>query len=67
MKLKLKHIDEKKGIKIIVKNKGNEVYYHNSDIHDPKEFEKLTEQIFNNDDIERDLINTFYKLAGQLA
>ena len=67
MKLKLEHIDEETGIKIIVKNKGDEVYFHNSDCHDPKEFEKLTGQVFNADDIERDLIDAFYRLAGQLA
>ena len=67
MKLKLEHINEDTGIKVVVKNKGDEVYYHNSDIHDPREFEKLTGKVFRGDDIERELINAFYKLAGQLA
>ena len=40
MKLKLEHINEETGVKVIV---------------------------FNGDDIEKDLINAFYKLAGQLA
>ena len=66
MKLKLEHINEETGVKVVVKNKDDEVYYHNSDIHDPKEFERLTGQVLNGDDIERDLINAFYTLAGQL-
>ena len=66
MKLKLTYIDEETGVKVVVKNKGNEVYYHISDIHDPKEFERLTGQVFNGDDIERNLIDAFYKLAEQL-
>ena len=66
MKLKLTYIDEETVMRIVVKNKRDEVYYHNSDIHDPKEFERLTGQVFNGDDIERNLIDAFYKLAGQL-
>lgn len=67
MQLKLEYINEETGVKVVVKNKGDEVYYHNSDVHDPKEFERLTARVFNGDDIERDLINEFYKLAGKLA
>lgn len=66
MKIKIEHINEETGVKVVVKNKGDEVYYHNSDIHDPKEFEKLSGQVFNGDNIERYLINKFYELANNL-
>jgi hypothetical protein len=67
MKLKIEHIDEDTGIKTVIKNKNDEVYYHNSDVHDEDEFENLTGQVFNGSEIERDLINEFYKLAGKLS
>jgi hypothetical protein len=63
MKLKLTYINEETGVKFVIKNKGPLVYYQNSDVHDPKEFEPLTGQLFNGNQIERDLIETFYGLA----
>ena len=66
MKLRLEYIDEETGVKVIVKNKGDIVYYHTSDVHDPREFQSLTGLMFRGTDIERNLINAFYKLAGEL-
>ena len=66
MKLQLQYTDEDTGARIIVKNKGNEVFYHNSEVHDPKEFQCLTGRVFKLSDRERFLINSFYELAGKI-
>lgn len=66
MKLRIEYIDEDTGIRIVVKNVVDVVYYHNSDIHDEDEFEILTGHVFNGDDVELHLTRAFYKLAGEL-
>jgi len=42
MKLKIEYINEETSEKLILKNKGNNVFYNSSRIHDNNEFEKLT-------------------------
>ena len=66
MKLKFEFIDEDTGQKIVIKNKDNKVFYHNSDVHDSKEYEELTGKIVEFDTVEREMIDTFYKLAGNI-
>ena len=66
MKLKIQFIDETTGQKIIVKNKGSKVAYHDSEIHDEGEFETLTGQVNKLKGSEKLLIDTFYKLAGSI-
>lgn len=66
MKLKFEFIDEDTGQKIVIKNKDNKVFYHNSDVHDSKEYEELTGKFVEFDTVERDIIYTFYKLAGNI-
>lgn len=66
MKLRFEFIDEDTGQKIVIKNKDNKVFYHNSDVHDSKEFEELTGKIMQFDTVERELVNAFYKLAGDI-
>jgi hypothetical protein len=66
MKLKLDFIDEETNERLIVKNKGTKVFYHSSEIHDPNEFEELTGKVLKLNEQHRSIINTFYKLAGEL-
>lgn len=67
MKLKIEFIDENTGQKIVVKNKGEKVFYQNSDIHDSREFEQLTGKVMKLESNEREIVNTFYKLAGSVG
>jgi hypothetical protein len=66
MKLKIEYINENTGQKIVVKNKNNKVYYQNSEVHDSGEFEELTGKVLKLEPNEREIINTFYKLIGNL-
>jgi hypothetical protein len=67
MKLKIEFIDENTGQKIVVKNKGTKVMYQNSNIHDSGEFEELTGKVLKLEPNEREIVNTFYKLAGSVG
>lgn len=67
MKLKIEFIDEKTGQRIVVKNKGNKVMFHSSDIHDSGGFEELTGKVMSLEPQEKEIINTFYKLAGSIG
>lgn len=67
MKLRIEFIDEDTGNKIVVKNKGTKVFYQNSDVHDSGEFQELTGKVMKLESNEREIINTFYKLAGVLG
>ena len=68
MKLKIEFIDENTGQKIVVKNKGAKVMYHNSEVHDSGEYEELSGRVMLNlEPIEREILNTFYKLARTLV
>lgn len=68
MKLKFQYINEETGEKLILKNEGSKVFYHSSEIHDPKEFEELTGKVlkFKLGEPEKLLIDSFYELAGKL-
>ena len=66
-KLKFQYINEETGEKLVVKNIGSKVYYHSSQIHDPKEFEELSGKVLKLNKQERSIIDTFYKLAGELS
>lgn len=66
MKLKFEFIDEDTDQKIVIKNKGNKVFYHDSDVHDTGEYEELTGKIMKFDAIEKEMVNTFYKLADNI-
>lgn len=66
MKLKIQLIDENNGQKIVVKNKGTKVEYHDSEIHDAGEFETLTGQVNKFKGSEKLLVDAFYKLAGSV-
>lgn len=67
MKLKIEFIDENTGQKIVVKNKETKVIYHNSDVHDAGEYEELTGRVLKLEPNEREIVNTFYKLAGSVC
>lgn len=67
MKLKFEFIDENTGKKIIVKNKDTKVMYHNSEVHNSGEYEELTDKIMKLEPNEREIVNTFYKLAGSVS
>ena len=68
MKLKIEFIDENTGQKIVVKNKDTKVMYHNSEVHDPGEYEELSGRVMLNlEPIERKILNTFYKLAVSVS
>lgn len=66
MKLKIEFIDEDTDRVFIVKNKHDAVFYHDSNIHDPSEFQKLTDSVkrFNKD--QHEVINMFYSLSSKL-
>lgn len=64
MKLKMEFINEDTGKKFVVKNKGTVVMYHDSEIHDKSEYEELTGRVMRLEPNEREVVNTFYKLAG---
>ena len=66
MKLRIEYIDEDSGEKIIVKNKGNKVLFHSSEIHVPMEFEDLTDRVFKFEPNEKKIIDAFYDLASNL-
>lgn len=66
MKLKIEYIDEDSGQKIVVKNKGTKVFLHNSDTHDSREYEELTGQVSKLEGAEKEIVDTFYKLAGAI-
>jgi hypothetical protein len=66
MKLKIEFIDENTGQKISVKNKGSKVVYHDSEIHDPGEFETLTGKVAKLEPREKEIVDAFYKLAGNI-
>lgn len=67
MKLKIEFIDENTGQKIVVKNKGTKVMYHNSDVHDTGEYEELTGKVLKLESNEKEIVNTFYKLAESVV
>jgi len=67
MKLKFEFIDENTGQKIVVKNKDAKVMYHNSDVHDAGEYEELTGKVLRLEPNEREIVNTFYKLASSVS
>ena len=67
MKLKIEFIDENSGQKIVVKNKDTKVMYHNSEVHDSGEYEELTGKVMRLNPNEREIVNTFYKLAGSVS
>jgi hypothetical protein len=67
MKLKIEFIDENTGQKIVVKNKGTKVMYYNSDDTDVFEYKELTDMSCKLDKHEKDIFDTFYKLAGSLS
>ena len=67
MKLKFEFIDENTGQKIVVKNKDAKVMYHNSDVHDASEYEELTGKVLRLEPNEREIVNTFYKLASSVS
>ena len=67
MKLKIEFIDENTGQKIVVKNKDTKVMYHNSEVHDSGEYEELTGKVMKLEPNEREIVNTFYKLAGSVS
>lgn len=66
MKLKIEFIDETTGQKIVIKNKDSKVLYHNSEIHDSGEYEEMTGKVLKLEPNEREIVNTFYKLAGRV-
>lgn len=67
MKLKIEFINEDTSQKIIVKNKGNKVFYHDSDIHDEREYEELTGKVLKLDFSIRKIIESFYNLSSSLS
>ena len=67
MILKIEHIDENTGQKIVVKNKETKVMYHNSDVHDAGEYEELTGKVLKLESNEKEIVNTFYKLAESVV
>lgn len=66
MKLKIEYINEETNQKIIVKNKGSKVVYHNSETHNSNEYEELTDRIVKLEKDEREVVNAFYQLCGNL-
>lgn len=67
MKLKIEFINENTGQKIVVKNKHTKVMYHNSEVHDSGEYEELTGKVMRLEPNEREIVNTFYKLASSVG
>lgn len=66
MKLKIEFIDESTGRKIVIKSKGTKVMYHDSEVHDSGEYEEMTGKVMKLESTEREIVNTFYKLAGTI-
>jgi hypothetical protein len=64
MKLQIQFLNEETGQKILVKNKGSQVLYHDSDIHEVDEWVRLTVKILEIHPNGRELVNTFYELGG---
>ena len=67
MKLKIEYINEETNEKLIVKNKRDKVFYHSSEEHNANEFEQLTGKVLRLGKEERNIIDVFYKLAGELS
>ena len=66
MKLNFTFIDEDSSQRIIVKNKGEKVFYHDSEVHDSGEYEEVTGKVLKLEPKVREIVNTFYTLAGKL-
>ena len=67
MKLQIKYTDEETGLVVIFKVKKLKIHYHNSEIHDPKEFECIKDRIMNFGPKERLIVDTLYSLVYNLA
>jgi hypothetical protein len=66
MKLKIEFYDFETNEKFILKNDGDKVKYHHSEIHDPKEFEMMTGKVMKLSANQKKVVQAFYDLAGQL-
>ena len=66
MKLKIEYINEETNEKFVLKNRNDKVFYHDSKIHDPKEYEELSGKVIKLSKEKRLLVNHFYNLAGEL-
>jgi len=64
MKLQIQFLNEETGQKILVKNRGSQVLYHDSDIHEPHDWVELTVKILEIQPNGRELVNAFNELAG---
>lgn len=66
MILVIQFVDENTGQIIIFKNRGNDVLWHNSKIHEIYDFELLKENVMRLDRNERKIADSFYNLISKL-
>jgi hypothetical protein len=64
MNLRIEFFNEETAQTIIVKNKGSQVLYHDSDIHEIDEYVELAVKSLELQPTGRELVNAFYELTG---